>query len=156
MMIADFLSPDHLYWGLHAHGKDDLLEELAQKSSIALGLDQKRILVALRKREALGSTGIGHGIAQPHARFDEIERPFGLLVRLRSPIDFDAIDERPVDLVVLLVLPANPQSQQLNALACVSRHLRDDKKVTAVRTARDAAGLYAALCEDAPINRDRA
>ncbi|HEV7438838.1 MAG TPA: PTS sugar transporter subunit IIA [Methylobacterium sp.] len=112
----------------------------------AFDLDAAAILAALRRREGLGSTGIGDGIALPHARLDAVARPLGLLARLRGPIAFDAVDERPVDLAFLLLLPAAAPDEALNAIASVARRLRDPEAAEALRRARDAAGLYAAIC----------
>jgi PTS system nitrogen regulatory IIA component len=100
------------------------------------------------KREALGSTGTGAGIAIPHARLEGIARPFGILVRLAKPIDFEAIDGQPVDLVFLLLLPAEPQGDQLNALACAARMLRDAQILRDLRRAADDAALYRAAVEN--------
>ena len=79
----------------------------------------------------------------PHARLETVRKPFGLLARLRDPLDFDAVDERPVDLVFLLLLPIGDGGENLNALACVARKLRDPDSAKALRGARDAASLYA-------------
>ena len=85
------------------------------------------------------------GIALPHARLDGLDRPFGLLARLRDPLDFEAIDGCPVDLVALLLLPADPRDVSVTALACIARRLRDPDVAVALRTARDVPGLHAAL-----------
>jgi nitrogen PTS system EIIA component len=99
------------------------------------------------QREELGSTGTGGGIALPHARLAGVKKPFALLARLAKAIDFDAIDGRPVDVVCLLLLPTNSQGEQLNALACAARALRDPGAVRNVRRAADAAALYDALAK---------
>ena len=145
MTIDDLLSPDHVTVGLRVGGKAALLEELARRAAQALDLDAGLIRAALDKREGLGSTGVGDGIALPHARLDAVRQPFGLLVRLREAVEFDAVDERPVDLVFVLLLPATPHGTQLNALACVARRLRDPDAAAAMRGAQDAAALYAAI-----------
>ena len=146
MSIQDFIPVDLVLPSLRAGTKAAILTEIARKAGAAFSLDEGLIRSALEKREALGSTGIGDGIAIPHARLDEIVRPLGLLARLRNPVDFDAVDERPVDLVVLLLLPMNPHGAQLNALASVARRLRDPDVAAALRSARDAQGLHAAMC----------
>jgi nitrogen PTS system EIIA component len=99
----------------------------------------------LLQREQLGSTGTGGGIALPHARLVGVDKPFGMLVRLAKPIDFDAIDGKPVDIAFLLLLPAGAQGEQLNALASVARKLRDAEVLRTVRGARDGNALYEAL-----------
>ncbi len=145
MTITELLAPDQVLPGLRASTKGAVLEDLARRSGLALGLDSDAILAALRKREALGSTGVGNGLAIPHARLDALGKPFGCFARLRSPIAFDAVDGGAVDLVFLLLLPA-ADGGPLHALACVSRRLRDPDVTATVRGARDAAGLYAAIC----------
>lgn len=146
MSVDRILAPSDALVGLRAAGKGALLEELARRAANALGLGlaAETILPALIRRESLGSTGVGDGIALPHARLEGIARPYGILARLRDPIDFDAVDDRPVDLVVLLLLPAVAEGETLNALACVARRLRDPEAAAAMRAARDAAALYAA------------
>lgn len=146
MTVDEFLSPDHVAVNLRVSGKAALLEELARRAGQALDLDPRMLQSALEKRENLGSTGVGDGIALPHARLEAVRRPFGFFARLREAIDFDAVDERPVDVVFLLLLPASPHGAQLNALACVARRMRDPEAAAAMRSARHAAGLYAALC----------
>ncbi|MEE7441627.1 PTS sugar transporter subunit IIA [Methylobacterium oryzae] len=141
MSVDRILAPSDALVGLRAAGKGALLEELARRAAGALGLTPEAILPALIRRESLG---VGDGIALPHARLEGIARPYGILARLRDPIDFDAVDARPVDLVVLLLLPAVAEGETLNALACVARRLRDPGAAAAMRAARDAAALYAA------------
>ncbi|KQT58526.1 PTS sugar transporter subunit IIA [Methylobacterium sp. Leaf456] len=145
MTIGDILAPEAVIHGLRASGKPTLLEDLARRAAQSLDLDADTILGALVRREELGSTGVGDGVALPHARLDAVRKPFGLLARLREPLDFDAIDERPVDLVFLLLLPTGEGGGHLNALACVARRLRNSETAAALRSARDAAGLYALM-----------
>ncbi|TXN23578.1 PTS sugar transporter subunit IIA [Methylobacterium sp. WL9] len=145
MTIDEILSPDQVAVGVRTPSKAALLDDLARRAAQALGLDAASLRTALEKREGLGSTGVGDGIALPHARLESVRRPFGCLVRLRDAVDFDAIDERPVDLVFLLLLPTDGQGSQLNALACVARRMRDPEAVAAMRGARDAGALYATM-----------
>ncbi len=145
MEIKDFLAPLHVVIDLRASDKKRLLEELARRAAAAVGLGAESIASALSKREALGSTGTGGGVAVPHARLAGLGRPFGLLARLTKPVDFDAIDGQPVDLVFLLLLPANADDKQLNALACAARALRDAEVLRDLRRAGDAAEAYRAL-----------
>ncbi|WP_243214454.1 MULTISPECIES: PTS sugar transporter subunit IIA [Methylobacterium] len=100
------------------------------------------------KRERLGSAGIRAGIVLPHARREDLERLFGLLAHLRDPIEFEAIDEPPVDLVALLPLPAVPRDDSANGLACIVRRLRDPAVPSAQLAARDAPGLHVAPSRD--------
>jgi PTS system nitrogen regulatory IIA component len=108
-------------------------------------LDAKLISTELLKRENLGSTGTGGGVAVPHARLPDLKQPFGTLVRLKHAIDFDAIDGNPVDIVFLLLLPAEPPGDALNALASVARRLRDPESLRRLRGAADDAELYRAI-----------
>ncbi|MCP1550273.1 MULTISPECIES: PTS sugar transporter subunit IIA [Methylorubrum] len=143
MTIHDILAPADVVHGLRASGKTALLDDLARRAARSLDLDAGTILGALVRREGLGSTGVGDGVSLPHARLETVRKPFGLLARLRDPLDFDAVDERPVDLVFLLLLPIGDGGENLNALACVARKLRDPASAKALRGARDAASLYA-------------
>lgn len=154
MTITDFLAPEHVVASLRAPGKGAVLADLAERASAAADLDRAVILQALLRREVLGSTGMGGGIAIPHARFAEMRRPIGLFARLRSPVDFEAIDDRPVDLVFLLLLPIDPQGEHLHALAGIARCLRDPTVVAAIRAARDAADIYAIVCGHPTVRRD--
>jgi nitrogen PTS system EIIA component len=142
MTVDEMLAPEGVLIGLRVASKRALLEDLARRASDAIGLDVGEILPALLRREDLGSTGVGDGVALPHARLDVVRQPFGLLAQLRDPVDFEAVDDRPVDLVFLLLLPAGAEGQHLNALACVARWLRDPGTAAALRGARDAGALY--------------
>src|SRR5688572_16381265 len=117
MKIRDFLSPSNVAMDIRASDKASLLKDLASRAASALDLPVDAVATEVEKRDELGSTGIGGGVSIPHARFREVKKPFGLLVRLKQPIEFDAIDGQPVDIVFLLVLPAAAQLDQLNALA---------------------------------------
>ena len=144
MPISDIIGPDNVIVGLRAADKTQLLRELARRAAAALALDQRVILDALLAREALGSTGLGKGFALPHARLDALSRYFAMFVRLARPIDFAAIDDRPVDLLILLLTPLN-DSQHLATLAALSRPLRDDAFVQRLRLAPDAAAVHVLL-----------
>lgn len=143
MTIADFLAPADVLVGLRSQNKRALLEHLSKRAAETLALPPDDLLAALLHRENLGSTGVGEGVAIPHARFEALTHPHGILARLREPIPFGAVDDRPVDLVFLLVLPAGGPPTHLNALAAVARRLRDRNVAAAMRQARDAAALAA-------------
>ena len=145
MEIADFLSPADVVVNANAPDKARLLGDLCRRAAATLKLDPGRITADILKREDLGSTGMGGGIAIPHARIADLKKPFGVLARLRSPIDFDAIDREPVDIVFLLLLPTKAVGEQLNVLALVARKLRDADVVRDARRASDAAVLFAAM-----------
>ena len=148
MEIADLLaSPDAVLASVKASGKKALLGELAARGATIMGVDERRLFDRLLERERLGSTGIGGGIAIPHARLATVARPCGLFARLGHPVDFDAIDDRPVDLVFLLVAPEGAGADHLKALARVSRLLRDRGLVEKLRATEGAEALYALLTE---------
>jgi PTS system nitrogen regulatory IIA component len=108
-------------------------------------LNADEVSTQIIKREELGSTGVGSGVALPHARLRGLKVPFGVFARLRHAIDFEAIDEQPVDLVFLLLQPDAPDDVQLNALACVARTLRDPETLQQVRGASDREALFGAI-----------
>jgi PTS system nitrogen regulatory IIA component len=145
MQIADFLSPDDTLCDVRAADKDRLLRELTGRAANALRLDAAALADAIAQREQLGSTGMGDGIAIPHARIAGLSKPYGLLARLRRAIDFAAIDGKPVDIVFLLLLPSTAQGEQLTALASVARRLRDAQVTADLRDAADGAALYRAI-----------
>ena len=148
MEIADLLiGPEAVLASLKASGKKALLAELAGRAAAVFKLDERRLFDRLLERERLGSTGIGGGIAIPHARMASLAKPVGLFARLAHPIDFDAIDERPVDVVFLLAAPEGAGADHLKALARVSRLLRDRALVDKLRATENAEALYALLVE---------
>jgi len=128
-------------------GKKALLAELASRAASVFKLDERRLFDRLLERERLGSTGIGGGIAIPHGRMTPLDRPCGLFARLAQPVDFDSIDERPVDIVFLLLAPEGAGADHLKALARVSRLLRDRGLVDKLRATESADALYALLVE---------
>jgi PTS system nitrogen regulatory IIA component len=142
MNIKDLLSPSDVAIDVRARDKRGLLEDLAGRAASTLDLPSSLVVGEIEKRDELGSTGIGHGVAIPHARLREVKKPFGLLARLRQPIAFDAIDGQPVDIVFLLLLPASSQLVQLNALGAVARKLRDLRLLRELRAATTAAQLF--------------
>ena len=150
MNITDLITPDRTVANIAAVDKPRLLAELARRAAAATGLPAPAIQEALTARENLGSTGVGGGVAIPHARMAGLDRIYGLFARLDRPVDFDAIDEQPVDLVCLLLAPQNAAKNHLQALAAVSRRLHARHMGDRLRKAPDAAALYALLIgEDA-------
>ncbi len=142
--------PDAVLACVKASGKKALLAELAAKAAALYKLDERRLFDRLLERERLGSTGIGGGIAIPHGRMAGIDKPVGLFARLGHPVDFDSIDERPVDTVFLLLAPEGAGADHLKALARVSRLLRDRNLVEKLRATENADALYALLVETVP------
>ena len=115
MKITDFLSPADVVLDVKPANKGQLLRLLAMRAAAGAGLDAYQVATLILKREELGSTGVGNGVALPHARLTGIKAPFGMLARLRRGIDFEAIDGQPVDIVFLLLLPETANGEQLNA-----------------------------------------
>jgi len=145
MKISDLLVPTDVMIEFRASNKRMLLEEFAARAASSLGLPAGRVVSYLLKREDLGSTGIGRGVAIPHARLPDVQRPYGLLAKLKQGVEFDAIDGQAVDLVFVLLLPAMAEQEALAALALVARTLRSPETLARLRAAKDAAGLYSAI-----------
>ena len=145
MQIKDFLRPESVEIDVESSDKSGLLRHLGARAASALALPVAAVSNELEKRDELGSTGIGGGVSIPHARFREVKKPYGLLVRLKHPIEFEAIDGQPVDLIFLLLLPASSQLDQLNALAAVARKLRDPGVLARLRSAKSASELFKAI-----------
>jgi nitrogen PTS system EIIA component len=147
MEIADLLSPDAVVSHLKATSKKQILQEMAHKASLITRLPDRRIFEILSEREKLGSTGMGQGIAIPHGRLAGIEKMTGVFAQLDQPVDFDAMDDQPVDLVFLLLAPEGAGADHLKALARVSRLLRNQSICEKLRAASQPAALYALLTE---------
>ena len=147
MKITDFLSPADVVLDVKTANKGQLLRLLATRAAAAARLDADEVATLILKCEELGSTGVGNGVALPHARLPGLEAPFGLLARLRRCIDFESIDDQPVDIVFLLLLPETANGEQLNALACAARLLRNPVALSQVRGAANPDALFRALAE---------
>jgi nitrogen PTS system EIIA component len=147
MNIRDFLSAADVAIDVRVADKASVLKELAAGAAAALNLSADKVVREIEKRDELGSTGIGRGVAIPHARLREVKKPLALLARLKSAIEFDAIDGEPVDLVFLLLLPAASQLDQLNCLAAVARKLGDTHVLSRMRSATSTMELYRAATE---------
>lgn len=147
MDISELIGPGTVLAGLKATSKDQCLDLLARHAGEATGVAGDAIAAALKRREALGSTGIGGGIAMPHAPIAGLAGPFGLLACLAKPVQFDAVDGEPVDIVCLILTPEAGQGQHLNALACVARRLQRQEVREAIRRARHPRDVHTALCK---------
>jgi PTS system nitrogen regulatory IIA component len=147
MQIADFLASADALIDFQAPDKKRLLNELSRRAASSQKLDGEQVSQAILKREELGSTGVGAGVAIPHARIANLNSPFGILVRVRKAVDFDAVDGNPVDLVFLLLLPDRAEGEHLSALAAVARRLREPQTLEALRHARDAQSFYRAISQ---------
>jgi len=145
MQLSDFLDFDAIKTSLSGGNKRSLLQQLANVAGQRLGREPAEILSSIVERERLGSTGFGHGVAIPHGKIDGLGRIYGLFVRLSEPVDYKAIDGAPVDLVFLLLSPANAGAEHLKALAAVSRLVRNAATVEKLRGARTRDALAAVL-----------
>ncbi len=147
MRVADLIKPDSVIADLKVADKARALRELARRAAPFVNVSEAAMHDALTAREGLGSTGVGAGVAIPHARIAGLTGLYGLFARLGRPIDFQAIDGRPVDLVFLLLVPESAGSEHLAALACVSRALRNPATAKLLRGTTEAAALYAILTD---------
>ena len=152
MEIADLLPSRGIVSHLRAGTKRQALQEIARRAGAMTGIAERRIYDVLNERERLGSTGIGRGIAVPHGKLDELSSLCGLFARLEKPIPFEAIDDRPVDLIFMLLAPANASAEHLCALALVSRMLRDAAVCQKLRGTDNADALYALLTDRTESN----
>ena len=150
MDIADLLSPDGIVLRGGASSKRQALHAVAEAFASATGMEAERTFEALLEREALGSTGLGSGVAVPHARLRDIERVTGVFVRLDTPVAFDAVDDRPVDLLFALFAPPKDGAEHLRALAAVSRALRSSELREQLRQARTTDAVRALFVKDQP------
>src|SRR4051794_27593408 len=145
MQVADIVDSRSVLPSLKVQNKKQLLQEIAHAASAVVAIDSRTIFETLLQREKLGSTGLGQGIAIPHGKLKGLARVSGLFARLTNPIDFDAVDGQPVDLVFLLLAPEHAGADHLKALAKVSRLLRDGEFAAKLRGTATAEGLYAIL-----------
>ena len=147
MPLPDFLTPEAVVPHLRATSKKPALHEIGAHAARLTGLDERVIFEALLQRERLGSTGIGEGIAIPHGKLAGLAHLFGLAARLDKPIDFEALDGQPVDILFLLLAPEGAGADHLKALARVARALREPGMLDRIRKTRDADALYAVLSQ---------
>jgi PTS system nitrogen regulatory IIA component len=147
MHLADFLDFDAIKTSLPGGNKRSLLQQLANLAGQRLNLDSAAILAILTEREQLGSTGFGQGVAIPHGKIESLSRVYCLFARLGEPVDFKAIDGRPVDLVFLLLSPPDAGAEHLKALAAISRVTRNGPTLEKMRGARSRDALAAVLME---------
>jgi PTS system nitrogen regulatory IIA component len=148
MPHLDFLSPEAIAPSLRSPSKKQALHDIAARAAKLVGREEREIFDTLLQRERLGSTGIGDGIAIPHGKLPKLDRLFGLFARLEKPIDFEAIDGAPVDVLFLLLAPEGAGADHLKALARVARMLREPGIHERLRSARDAGALYAVLTQE--------
>ncbi|MEE8275550.1 MAG: PTS IIA-like nitrogen regulatory protein PtsN [Alphaproteobacteria bacterium] len=149
MEIVDILGPDAVIQKLRATSKKQALQELAKFTSTLTAQPERAIFDVLLQRERLGTTGVGHGIAIPHGKLDGLDRLYGVFAHLERPIDFESVDDRPVDLIFLLLAPTSAGADHLKALARVSRLLRDSNYCEKLRGTDSSDAIYALLTQPA-------
>ncbi len=149
MEINDLITTQSVVANLHATSKKQAIQDLARKAADITSLHERAIFDVLMERERLGTTGVGNGIAIPHGKLANLDKLYGLFARLEKPIDFQSIDEQPVDLIFLLLAPESAGADHLKALARVSRLLRDQTVCEKLRGTDQSEALYALLTEDA-------
>ncbi len=147
MDLTNLLKPEAVRVLTAATSKKRLMQEISEVAYAAHGVISDNVLAALMEREALGPTGVGNGIALPHARMDGLDEVLGVFVMLDKPVDFDAIDRQPVDIAFALLAPEDAGVEHLKALALVSRTLRDQSICGKLRSNHDPATLYTILSE---------
>jgi nitrogen PTS system EIIA component len=145
MLLTDLVAPNAVIPALKVNGKKQAIQELAARASQLTGQNERAVFETLMQREKLGSTGVGSGIAIPHGKLPKLGRLFGLFARLDRPVEFDALDAQPVDLIFLLLAPESAGADHLKALARVARLLRDPEVARKLRDSRDAEAIYAVL-----------
>lgn len=147
MEIHELITPASVIANLRVANKRQALQELARRAATFAGIDEHKIFETLLEREQLGTTGIGAGTAVPHGRLSELTRPVTLFARLEKPVDFDAIDSQPVDLIFVLLTPSDAGANHLKALARISRLMRDRSMCAKLRGTENADAIYALLTD---------
>ncbi len=145
MQLSEILKPGAVRAIGQVTSKKRLFQELSELAHAEYGLNATEVLDALQERESLGPTGVGQGVALPHARLHGLDRVVGMFIRLEKPLDFDAVDRQPVDLVFALLAPETSGVDHLKALALVSRTLRDAELRGKLRANDDPVALHAVL-----------
>jgi PTS system nitrogen regulatory IIA component len=151
MNLAEILKPEAIKVIASATSKKRLLHDLGELAQSAYGYDSASLVTALMERENLGPTGVGHGVALPHARMDQVSDMSAAFILLERPVDFDSVDRQPVDVIMALFAPEEAGVEHLKALALVSRTLRNDDLCKKLRANRDPSTLYALLTSEQAI-----
>ncbi len=147
MDLSSIISADHVFVDMKANSKKQLLQELATLTADKTELDERTVFETLLQREKLGSTGVGGGVAIPHGKLPGISGIVGLFGRLHKPIEYDAMDELPVDIVFMLIAPEGAGADHLKALSRIARILRQDSTLAQLRTAEDADAVFSLLTD---------
>ena len=145
MMITDLFAPEAITPALKVNNKKQAIQELSARAASLTGQSERAIFEVLLQREKLGTTAVGYGVAIPHGKLTTLDKLFGLFARLERPIDFEAMDGQPVDLVFLLLAPEGAGADHLKALARIARLLRDQDVAKKLRASRDAHAIYSVL-----------
>ena len=145
MTLTDLVAASAIVPALKVNSKKQAIQELAARAAELTGQNERTILEILMQREKLGSTAVGNGVAIPHGKLPKLGRLFGLFARLERPIDFEALDGPPVDLIFLLLAPETAGADHLKALARIARLLRDQDIAKKLRASRDAQAIYSVL-----------
>lgn len=148
MALAELLQDDAIIPALRVNNKKQVLQEIAARAAKLTGLSEREIFDVVLQRERLGSTGVGNGIAIPHGKLPQLNRIAGVFARLESPVDFEALDDQPVDLVFLLLAPEGAGADHLKALSRIARVFRDPDLVAKLRSTESASALYACLTQE--------
>jgi PTS system nitrogen regulatory IIA component len=152
MDLSDLITAEAVVPNLKASSKKQVLQELAHRASEITGLPARTIFDVLLQRERLGSTGVGKGVAIPHGKFAGLEELKGLFARMDKPVDFEATDDQPVDLIFVLLAPEDAGADHLKALSRIARLLREPGAAGRLRGCKDAAGLYSLLTQSTESN----
>ena len=147
MNINDMLSPNSMLINFNGTSKKQVLEELSKLAEKNLGINSRTLLESLTKREKLGSTGVGNGVAIPHANNDKIDKPYVFVTTLVNALDFNSTDDQPVDIIFLLIAPDNNGSKHLQALALISRLLKNKELTTKLRGCKSTESAYAVISQ---------
>ena len=147
MDLSDLIEVSAIMPALKANSKKQALQLLAEKAARITGLPEREIFDTVLRREKLGSTGVGNGIAIPHGKIPGVRRITGVFARLEQPVDFDSLDDQPVDLVFLLLAPEGAGADHLKALSRIARVLRDADTIAKIRGTSDAAAIHAFLSQ---------
>jgi PTS system nitrogen regulatory IIA component len=147
MLLTDLVAANAIIPALKVNSKKQAIQELAERAAQLTGQSERAIFDVLMQREKLGSTGVGNGIAIPHGKLAGVKRITGVFARLDTPVDFEALDDQPVDLVFLLLAPEGAGADHLKALSRIARVLRDAETVAKIRGTRDASAIHALLSE---------
>ncbi|AFR25765.1 PTS IIA-like nitrogen regulatory protein PtsN [Bartonella quintana] len=152
MNLSELIAPEAIIPALKANSKKQVLQILAEKAAELTGLNERVVFDIVLQREKLGSTGLGGGIAIPHGKLPDINRIIGIFARLENAVDFEALDDEPIDLVFLLLAPENAGADHLKALSQIARVLRHSDVVQKLRNTHDANALYALLIQNSASN----